>query len=155
VNAWDKTWDMDLIQRLGLPAKLFGELSMPGTVVGELTPEIQAEVGFNAAVILPATHDTGSAFLSVPARDENAVYLSSGTWSLLGVENEAPITTVGSRLQNFTNEGGAWYRFRYLSRPSPGRASCPRCTLSTLRKTSASSATAVQATRTFPPKSPP
>ena len=87
---------------------------MPGTVVGELTPEIQEQVGFNAAVILPATHDTGSAYLSVPARDDHAVYLSSGTWSLLGVENTEPITTEESRRQNFTNEGGAWYRFRYL-----------------------------------------
>ena len=114
VNAADKVWDLELIERLGLPAKLFGELSMPGTVVGKLTAEMQAEVGFNTTVILPATHDTGSAFLAVPARDENAVYLSSGTWSLLGVENEAPITSEASRLQNFTNEGGAWYRFRYL-----------------------------------------
>ena len=114
VNAAEKVWDLELIERLGLPAELFGELSMPGTVVGELTAEMQAEVGFNTTVILPATHDTGSAFLAVPARDENAVYLSSGTWSLLGVENDAPITSEESRLQNFTNEGGAWYRFRYL-----------------------------------------
>ena len=114
VNAAEKRWDMELIERLGLPAELFGELSMPGTAVGELTAEMQELVGFNTTVILPATHDTGSAFLAVPARDENAVYLSSGTWSLLGVENEAPITSEASRLQNFTNEGGAWYRFRYL-----------------------------------------
>ena len=114
VNAAEKVWDLDLIERLGLPAKLFGELSTPGTVVGELTAEMQEAVGFNTTVILPATHDTGSAFLAVPARDDNAVYLSSGTWSLLGVENEAPITSEASRLQNFTNEGGAWYRFRYL-----------------------------------------
>ncbi len=114
VNAADKSWDMDLIRRLGLPAKLFGELSMPGTVVGELTPEMREAVGFNATVILPATHDTGSAFLAVPARDDKAVFLSSGTWSLLGVENERPITTEESREENFTNEGGAWYRFRYL-----------------------------------------
>ena len=114
VNAAEKCWDIGLIERLGLPAKLFGELSMPGTVVGNLSPEMQELVGFNTTVILPATHDTGSAFLAVPARDENAVYLSSGTWSLLGVENEAPITSEASRLQNFTNEGGAWYRFRYL-----------------------------------------
>lgn len=114
VNAQDKEWDMALIGKLGLPPRLFGPLSMPGTLVGELTPEIQKEVGFNAKVVLPATHDTGSAFLAVPAKDENAVYLSSGTWSLLGVENEEPITTEASRLQNFTNEGGAWYRFRYL-----------------------------------------
>ena len=114
VNAADKVWDPELIERLGLPARLFGELSMPGTAVGELTAEMQEAVGFNTTVILPATHDTGSAFLAVPAKDENAVYLSSGTWSLLGVENEAPITSEASRLQNFTNEGGAWYRFRYL-----------------------------------------
>ena len=114
VHAASKSWDYELIDRLGLPKKLFGDLSMPGTVVGSLTEEIQAEVGFNAAVILPATHDTGSAFLAVPARDDNAAYLSSGTWSLLGVENEEPICTEDSRKENFTNEGGAWYRFRYL-----------------------------------------
>ncbi|MCD7880527.1 MAG: rhamnulokinase [Clostridiales bacterium] len=114
VNAREKTWDLELIARLGLPTRLFGELSVPGTVVGELLPEIQAQVGFNATVILPATHDTGSAFLAVPAKDDNAVYLSSGTWSLLGVENGQPITTEASRAQNFTNEGGAWYRYRYL-----------------------------------------
>ena len=114
VNAARKTWDRELLDLLGLPRRLFGPLSMPGTVVGPLKPEIAAEVGFQTTVVLPATHDTGSAFLAVPAEDENAVYLSSGTWSLLGVENEAPITTEESRQQNFTNEGGAWYRYRYL-----------------------------------------
>ncbi len=114
VNAREKAWDRELIERLGLPQGFFTELSMPGTVVGELTEEIQKAVGYNATVILPATHDTGSAFLAVPAKDDNAAYLSSGTWSLLGVENAEPITTEESRKQNFTNEGGAWYRFRYL-----------------------------------------
>lgn len=114
VNAGQKTWDMEIIKRLGLPEKLFGTLSMPGDTVGELLPEIAQEVGYSATVILPATHDTGSAFLAVPARDDQAVYLSSGTWSLLGVENEFPITSEESMGQNFSNEGGAWYRFRYL-----------------------------------------
>lgn len=114
VNAVKKTWDRELLDTLGLPRRLFGPLSMPGTVVGPLREEIAKEVGFQTTVILPATHDTGSAFLAVPARDDNAVYLSSGTWSLLGVENREPITTEESRRQNFTNEGGAWYRFRYL-----------------------------------------
>lgn len=114
LNAAEKTWDMEVIEALGLPTEIFHELAMPGTVLGGLLPQIQAQVGYDTTVILPATHDTGSAFLAVPARDDNAVYLSSGTWSLLGVENEVPITTPESQAQNFTNEGGAWYRFRYL-----------------------------------------
>lgn len=114
INARKKTWDKELIARVGLPTEIFHEPAMPGTILGGLLPEIQTEVGFDTQVILPATHDTGSAFLAVPARDDNAVYLSSGTWSLLGVENEEPITTAESHQANFTNEGGAWYRFRYL-----------------------------------------
>ncbi len=114
VNAEKKTWDKEIIAFLGLPTGIFHELAVPGTKLGNLLPEIQAEVGFDTTMILPATHDTGSAFLAVPARDEYAVYLSSGTWSLLGVENEVPITTPESLAQNFTNEGGAWYRYRYL-----------------------------------------
>ncbi|MCD8357434.1 MAG: rhamnulokinase [Clostridia bacterium] len=114
VNAHTKMWDVKLIEQLGLPTGMFKTLKMPGTIVGDLTESVQKSVGFNCKVILPATHDTGSAFLAVPARDDNAVYLSSGTWSLLGVENKEPITTEESRLQNFTNEGGYDYRFRYL-----------------------------------------
>lgn len=114
VHADKKTWDRELLDLLGLPRRLFGPLSLPGTVVGPLRDEIAAQVGFQTTVVLPATHDTGSAFLAVPAQDDHSVYLSSGTWSLLGVENEAPITTEESRKQNFTNEGGAWYRYRYL-----------------------------------------
>lgn len=114
VNAYSHQWDMAIIEKLGLPQKLFRDLSMPGETVGELLPEIAEKVGFQTTVILPATHDTGSAFLAVPAQEDTSVYLSSGTWSLLGVENEHPITTEDSRRQNFTNEGGAWYRYRYL-----------------------------------------
>ena len=114
VNARAKTWDMDIIRRLGLPEKLFGELSMPGTVVGPLSEEIRKEVGFDSTVILPATHDTGSAFLAVPARDESSVFLSSGTWSLLGLENKEAVTTSAAMQENLTNEGGAWYRYRFL-----------------------------------------
>ena len=114
VNAAGKEWDRELLDRLGLPSRLFVPLSMPGETVGPLRPDIAQTVGFQTTVVLPATHDTGSAFLAVPAENENAVYLSSGTWSLLGVENKEPITSEASRLQNFTNEGGAWYRYRYL-----------------------------------------
>ena len=114
VSATSKTWDLDLIKKLGLPTRIFGELCMPGTVVGRLTPAVQKIVGFDTTVVLPATHDTGSAFLAVPARDDNAVYLSSGTWSLLGVEQQTPLLTEQARTAGFTNEGGAFYRFRLL-----------------------------------------
>ena len=114
VNAKEKTWDAAVLEKLGLPGCIFGELSVPGTVLGSLSPEVQAEVGFDATVVLPATHDTGSAYLAVPARDDKAVYLSSGKWSIIGVENSEPIATPESCAANFSNEGGAWYRFRFL-----------------------------------------
>lgn len=114
VGADSKDWDEELIAKLGLPRGIFQSIRMPGTVLGHLTPAVQAEVGFDAEVILPATHDTGSAFLAVPARDDCAAYLSSGTWSLLGVENQKAITSAESCAANFTNEGGYDYRYRYL-----------------------------------------
>jgi len=114
VNAETKQWDDILLDKLGYPKEIFLPLSMPGTVVGNFTDEIAARVGYQAKVVLPATHDTGSAFLAVPARDDNAVYISSGTWSLMGVENMEPVTSEESRSMNFTNEGGYDYRFRYL-----------------------------------------
>ena len=114
VGADSKDWDEELIAKLGLPRGIFQPIRMPGTVLGNLTPAVQAEVGFDAEVILPATHDTGSAFLAVPARDDYAAYLSSGTWSLLGVENQKAITSAESCAANFTNEGGYDYRYRYL-----------------------------------------
>ena len=114
LNARTKDWDASLLEMFGIPSRLFATPQMPGAVLGGLLPEVQRRVGFDAQVVLPATHDTGSAFLAVPARDDDAVYISSGTWSLLGVENEGPITTEAARLQNFTNEGGYAYRFRFL-----------------------------------------
>lgn len=105
LDAEKKTWDLDLIGKLGLPARIFGKIEMPGAAVGEYK---------GVKVVLPAMHDTASAYLAVPARDDKAVYLSSGTWSLLGVELERPITTGASCAANFTNEGGAWGRYRYL-----------------------------------------
>lgn len=129
VSPETNTWDYELIDRLGYPKKLFGELSMPGTVVGELTREIQAEVGFNCRVVLPATHDTGSAVMAVPVPERNAaagnsgsqdsncgdlLYISSGTWSLMGTELETANCSLESMRANLTNEGGYEYRFRYL-----------------------------------------
>lgn len=105
LDAAKKDWDFGLIEILGFPKRIFGKLEMPGASVGEYR---------GVKVVLPAMHDTASAYLAVPARDENAVYLSSGTWSLLGVENSEAITSLASCQANFTNEGGAWGRYRYL-----------------------------------------
>ncbi|MBR0056583.1 MAG: rhamnulokinase [Kiritimatiellae bacterium] len=114
VNAAAKDWDVGVIDRLGLPRRIFGPLSMPGAEVGALLPEVAREAGFQTRVVLAASHDTASAYLAVPARDDRSVYISSGTWSLLGVENAEPITSEASRQAGFTNEGGYAYRFRYL-----------------------------------------
>lgn len=114
VNPAEKTWDFDLIRSLGYPEKLFGELSMPGTQVGKLTEEMEKEVGFSCTVVLPATHDTASAVLAVPSNREDVLYISSGTWSLMGTERKEADCREESRKANFTNEGGYEYRFRYL-----------------------------------------
>ena len=114
VSAETKDWDRELLRLLGFPQKLFGTLSLPGTALGGLRPALREELGFDCQVVLPASHDTGSAFLAVPAGEGASVTLSSGTWSLLGVELETPVTTPESRAANFTNEGGYQYRYRYL-----------------------------------------
>ena len=107
-------WDYELINMLGYNSKMFLPVSMPGTVVGDFTEEVQKEVGFNCTVVLPATHDTGSAVLAVPTNDDDAVYISSGTWSLMGIERKEADCSMESMKANFTNEGGYDHRFRYL-----------------------------------------
>ena len=114
VDAKTCDWDYELIEKLSLPKKIFGKLSKPGTKLGRFTQEVRNYVGFDLDVILPATHDTGSAYLAVPARDDKAVFLSSGTWSLMGVENKESITNGESKEANFTNEGGYNNTYRYL-----------------------------------------
>lgn len=114
VNPETKDWDMELVEKLGYPKKIFQKLEKPGTTLGSLKIETKTEVGFDCKVILPATHDTGSAVMAVPANQENAVYISSGTWSLMGMERSTADCSAKSREHNFTNEGGYDYRFRYL-----------------------------------------
>ena len=114
LNPQTKDWDWDLIDRLGYKRELFRKICLPGTNLGSLTPEIAAEVGFNCAVVVPATHDTGAAVMAVPAADDQVLYISSGTWSLMGTEVKEAICTAESQRYNFTNEGGYDYRFRYL-----------------------------------------
>ena len=114
VNIETGEWDIELIRRLGYPEKLFGKLSMPGETLGKLSPEIAEKVGYDLTVIHPASHDTGSAVLAVPTNSDNIAYLSSGTWSLMGVERLTPDSSAAARAHNFTNEGGYDKRFRYL-----------------------------------------
>ena len=114
VSPVTKDWDMELIEKLGYPKKIFQKLVTPGTVLGELTEEIQKEVGFNCKVVAPATHDTGSAVISVPTESDNTLYISSGTWSLMGTELMEANCSRESKLHNLTNEGGYNYRFRFL-----------------------------------------
>ena len=114
LNPETKDWDYELIEMLGYNKNMLCPITKPGTKVGNFTEEIQKEVGFDCEVILPATHDTGSAVLAVPTNDDNGIYISSGTWSLLGVERMEADCSLKSMEENFTNEGGYDYRFRYL-----------------------------------------
>ncbi len=105
LNAQNKTWDYEIIEKLGFNKSLFGELSLPGTSLGEIKPEIAKEIGFATTVSAPCCHDTGSAVLAVPTSD-SPLYISSGTWSLIGIETKNPITTIQVKNEGFTNEGG-------------------------------------------------
>ena len=108
VDAATGEFDKELIEGLGLPMHLFPALSQPGTVLGDLLPEIQEKVGGNCKVVLCATHDTGSAVEGIPM-EGNHPYISSGTWSLLGVKTPKPITDAKSMEANYSNEGGVGY----------------------------------------------
>lgn len=107
-------WDRELIELLGYPSKAFLELHMPGTEVGNLSMDLQKEVGFNCKVLMCASHDTASAVMAVPDEQGNGIYISSGTWSLMGVELTKADCSSRSQKANFTNEGGYEMRFRYL-----------------------------------------
>lgn len=113
VNAKTKTWDNDILSALDLPSELFGALNTPSSLVGDLSADIQKAVGFNCAVLFAPSHDTASAVCACPMTD-NDLYISSGTWSLIGTEITQPILGDNARQLNFTNEGGIDYRFRFL-----------------------------------------
>ncbi|MDE7095775.1 MAG: rhamnulokinase, partial [Anaeroplasmataceae bacterium] len=112
VNAKTHSWDLNIIEALEFNPKLFRKLSEPGELVGELLEKIQTEIGYNAKVILPATHDTASAVLASPIKNQSP-YISSGTWSLLGIEQEVAKTDTASLQANYSNEGSINYQFRY------------------------------------------
>ena len=110
-----KELDARLLQSVGLTREKFGRMVMPGTQIGVLTDEVQRLTGLGPVpVIAVAGHDTGSAVAAVPARDENFAYLSSGTWSLMGIETRDAIISDLSYERNFTNEGGINGTTRFL-----------------------------------------
>ncbi len=108
VNAQSGEFDGKILEKLGLPRYLFPKLSQPGKALGLLRPEIAEAVGGNCQVVLCATHDTGSAVEGIPM-EGNELYISSGTWSLLGVKTPKPITDEESEKANYSNEGGVGY----------------------------------------------
>ena len=145
LNAHTKTFDPDIVERLGLPRDVLSkEISAPGTLVGRLLPEVSEEVGGDLDVVLCASHDTASAVEGIPM-DIDAPYISSGTWSLLGVKVPEAITDEKSFASNFSNEGGVGY-VRYQKNimglwlvQSLRRELCPDKDFGTIAKESVSS----------------
>ncbi len=106
VNPFQRCWATNLMERIGLRPELPAALVEPGTIVGTLRPSVaQNSALARTPVIAPACHDTGSAVAAITARDGTA-FLSSGTWSLIGTELDAPVVTPQALKLNFTNEGG-------------------------------------------------
>lgn len=115
INPDTKDWHYDLISQLGFKKELFQTIHMPGSCIGSLTEEIQSIVGYNCKVVLPPTHDTASAVMAIPSNEENLCYISSGTWSLMGIERMQADCSQNSNKANFTNEGGYDGRITYLT----------------------------------------
>ncbi len=113
LNAESKTWDEGILSRLDIPSEIFKTPVLPGASVGRFSEEIKNELGFDAEVVLCPSHDTASAVAACPI-DTDCVYISSGTWSLIGTENTSPVLSDSAKQANFTNEGGIDYRYRFL-----------------------------------------
>ena len=115
IDAKTKEWSREIFAQLSLPVDIMAPIVKPGTVVGPLLQEICEDTGLEPAdVIAPACHDTASAVASVPASGKNWAFLSSGTWSLMGIESPEPIINDVSLKNNFTNEGGVNGMIRFL-----------------------------------------
>lgn len=114
VGGESRQWDTEVMDMLGIPSRMFGPLHHPGELVGTLRKQVADEIGYNLEVVLPPTHDTASAVLAVPAEGDDAIYISSGTWSLMGIEIMTPDCRDMCRQRHFTNEGGYAFRYRFL-----------------------------------------
>ena len=114
LDVTTKEWDLELAEKLGLPTRIFPKLVDPGETIGELLPSVAKELGGSAPVVAVGSHDTASAVVAVPMKADRAAYISCGTWGLVGVETREPVLTDAAREHNFTNEGGAFGRTRFL-----------------------------------------
>jgi rhamnulokinase len=116
LDARTRTWSASMLERLGLPVAILPPVVMPGTVLGPALEAVAGEAGWKTPVpvIAVGSHDTASAVAAVPDLDGSSAYLSSGTWSLMGIETAAPVITPASLALNFTNEGGVAGTIRLL-----------------------------------------
>lgn len=115
LNAHTRSYAEDLIAKAGIPQRLFGSIVRPGTKVGKLLEQVQDEVGkIDADVLTVASHDTASAVIAVPTQEKEFLFISSGTWSLMGTELDAPKINAETEKYNFTNEGGINNTIRFL-----------------------------------------
>ena len=116
LDCHPRGWAGDLIARLGLPSHFLGELVAPGTLLGQLRADVLADTGIRGPVpvIAPGTHDTASAVAAIPGLDSRSAYISSGTWSLVGIETPGPIVSEAALALNITNEGGVAGSIRLL-----------------------------------------
>lgn len=115
INPYTRTWDEELLKKLGIPTEMLPEVTQPGTIRGMLLPGIAKETGVGSVpVVAVAGHDTASAVAAVPAKDEDFAYISSGTWSLVGVETRQPVISDEAQAANLTNEGGVDGTIRVL-----------------------------------------
>jgi rhamnulokinase len=114
-NPLKGSWEKEFFEVLDVPQSLMQEILQPGTVIGEMNKDISQHVGWKPVpVVAVASHDTGSAVAAVPAHGQDWAYISSGTWSLMGIETKKPIINDLSLFLNFTNEGGVGGTFRFL-----------------------------------------
>jgi len=115
INPYTRTWEPALFNKLGLPMGIMNDIIEPGTTIGNLTPELGQQMNLkDLAVVAVGSHDTASAIVSVPAEDNDYAYISSGTWSLMGIESDVPVISGKTLEYNLTNECGVGRKIRLL-----------------------------------------
>ncbi len=115
LDADARDYAFDMIDKVGIPRRLFGEIVQPGYKLGKLSEQVQSETGkTDADVLTVASHDTASALIAVPTEEDDFVFISSGTWSLMGTELKSPKINDDTAKSNFANEGGACGSIRFL-----------------------------------------